>query len=177
MPHDHAKLTPLFASCLLAVALSACGGAGGSSTTTAPTSPPNVNGSYNLTGTYSQGTGSNSGVFGNMVISNQSGTTAVDSVSLKVLAFGSTTFAVNTDAATTDSVRAYATPGQVTVSNTGSFSVQWSGREVIPGIDSASCCAFALKFSGTASNGTISGDWTLTTDMPSSDHGTFSAAH
>lgn len=173
MFHDRALLTPLLAGCLLAVPLSGCGSSGtGPGTTT----PPNIDGSYNLTGTYSQGTGTNSGVFGSMVVSNQSGTTATDSVSLKLKAFGSTIFAVNTAPDPADSVRAYAVPGQVTVTNTGSFSAQWSGREVLVGIDSASCCAFTLMFTGTAANNSISGNWTLTTDMPSSDHGTFAAA-
>lgn len=174
MDHGRAPLTPLLAGCMLAVALSGCGS---SSTGPGTTMPPNIDGSYSLTGTYSQGTGSNSGVFGDMVISNQTGTTATDSISVKLKAFGTTFFAVNTAPDAADSVRARAAPGQVSVTNAGSFSVQWSGREVIVGIDSATCCAFTLAFSGTASATSISGNWTLTTDMPSSDHGTFSAAH
>lgn len=174
MPHDRARLTPLLAACLLVVGLSACGSSGSS---TGPTTPPNIDGSYSLTGTYSQGTGTNSGVFGNMVISNQNGTTAMDSVSVKLKSFGSTFFAVNTAPDAADSVRAHAAPGQVTLTNAGSFSVQWSGREVLVGIDSAACCAFTLKFTGSATDNAISGNWTLTTDMPSSDTGTFSAGH
>lgn len=66
-------------------------------------------------------------------------------------------------------------PAQAKLGSDGSFSLAFSGREEIFGIDPADCCAFTFSFEGKLSAGSIIGTWTLSRDMPSLDKGAFTA--
>jgi hypothetical protein len=155
----------------LALALPSCSS---SSSATEPATIPDVTGSYTITGTYSPRTGSDTGLFGTMDITGQTGGTATASMAVKLLDHGNTSFALNTP---DDAVSATVPASQAVVGSDGSFTLEFSGREEITGIDPADCCQFTFAFSGTVgSSGAISGSWVLTTDMPSQDNGTFNAA-
>lgn len=169
MYHSSARRTPRLAACLLVLALSGCSS---SSSPNEPTAPPDFEGTYAVTGTFAPRTTPNTGLFGSLVITNQSGTTATAAVAVKLLDNGNTGFALNIP---DPGVSATASPGQAQLKSDGSFSLELSGREELFGIDPAACCEFKLRFTGKLSARTISGNWVLTTDMPSSDNGTFEA--
>ncbi|HSM61255.1 MAG TPA: hypothetical protein VK849_10680 [Longimicrobiales bacterium] len=166
MPRNTTPFASRLALCLLALALPACS----SSPTAEPAEVPDFEGTYSLTGTYYGRT--DSGIEGTLEITGQSGTTATASVSVKVLDHGNTSFALNTPS---DVTVATAPPGQAQLGSDGSFSLAFSGREEIFGIDPADCCAFTFSFEGKLSAGSILGTWTLTRDMPSLDKGSFTA--
>jgi hypothetical protein len=168
MHRSHIPPHPRLTACLLLFALSGC-----SSSTTAPTEeapPPNFEGSYSLTGTYSGRDGV--AVDGTMDVTGQSGTTATARVAIKLMDHGATFFALNTPS---DAVAATSAPGTAQLGSAGLFSLALTGREEVFGIDPAACCAYTLTFKGALSDNTLSGTWTLTTDQPSSDKGTFTA--
>lgn len=156
---------------LMALALPSCSS---SSSSTGPETIPDFMGAYTITGTYSPRTGADTGLFGSLDITNQTGGTAAAAVAVKLLDHGNTSFALNTpDPGVTATVPA----GQAVLGSDGSFTLELSGKETISGIDPASCCQFTFKFTGSlGSSGAISGSWVLTTDMPSRDEGTFNAA-
>lgn len=165
--HRYALVHPLrLPSALMALALTSC--------SSSPTSPsmPDFTGTYTITGTYYPRTGQDTGLFGSLAITNQTGTTATASVAVKLLDHGNTSFALNTP---DDAVSATAPAGQAQLGSDGSFSLELSGTEEISGIDPASCCQFTLSFTGKQFNGNLSGTWVLTTDMPSRDNGSFGA--
>ncbi len=168
MHRDNAPTVPWLTASLFLVALSGCSSSATSPTEESP--PPNFEGSYVLTGTFSGRDGP--GVDGTLVISDQNGTTATADLAVRLLDHGNTSFALNTPS---DVVVATSAPGHAQLGSDGLFSLVFSGREEIYGIDPADCCAFTLTLKGALSANAISGTWTLTTDQPSSDKGLFTA--
>lgn len=156
----------------VALFISGLGGCSSSPTAEEATVMPNFEGTYSLSGSYDGRTG-DSGIRGEVVVSEQLDGTATVTASLKVRDNGNTSFALNADdpygGATTG-------PGVGQLEMDGSFRVSFSGREVIDGIDPASCCDARFEFNGRLSGDIISGQWSLTRDMPSYDSGTFLAS-
>lgn len=193
MHHSRAGLTLPITAGLLALAIAGCSSA---AKTTAPKTPPNVEGNYTITGTYNQATQNNvpnSGVFGSMQVTSQNGTSATDSIAF-VLEFGGAV-AVELDSIPTDTaaqnpircdhsvpfacVYAYGklAPAQATVGTDSSFSAVFTGKEVSWN-DPAPCCTDTLTITGKVSAGnTISGNWVITISAPINgrDAGTFVA--
>ena len=127
-----------------------------------------------LTGTCSGREGP--GVEGTLEITEQRGTTATAALAVGLLDHGNTFFGLNMPS---DVVAATAAPGRAELRREGTkalVSLVFSGREEISGIDPASGCAYTLSLTGVLFPDAIYGRWVLTTDLPSSDHGTFTAA-
>jgi hypothetical protein len=133
--------------------------------------PANFEVTYSLTGTYTGRPGN--AVAGTLVVSSQAGSAATVAISVLLNDHGNIFFALN---AVDPGVSATSTSRQATVKSDGSFSVTFSGREVIDGIDPASCCNYTFEVVGVLTGSSIQGSWTLTRDMPSLDTGTFTAA-
>lgn len=134
---------------------------------------PDFEGIYTLSGTLSGRDGP--AVEGTLEITGQNGGTAAAALTVKLVDHGNAFFALNT---TSDAMVANAAPGQAQLAKHGeksSFSLVFNGREEITGIDPADCSIYTLSLNGTLSGDTISGTWTLNTNMPSSDKGTFTA--
>jgi hypothetical protein len=150
--------------------LSGVAGCSSSSSTEVDGEIPDFQGSYSLTGTYDGRTGNR--MDGSLVISDQADGTATAEISVKLDDAGNVFFALN---APDPGVEATAGPGTAQLAADGSFTLAFSGREVISGLDPASCCNYTFTLRGTLSGGRIQGTWSLTRDMPSSDSGTFTA--
>jgi hypothetical protein len=134
---------------------------------------PDFQGIYTLSGTLSGRDGP--AVEGTLEITGQNGGTASAALTVKLVDHGNGFFALNT---TSDAMVANAAPGQARLAKHGersSFSLVFHGREEIAGLDPADCSIYTLSLDGALSGDTLSGTWTLTTDMPSSDKGTFTA--
>lgn len=143
--------------------------------TNTDTELPDFEGVYTISGTLSGRDGP--AVEGTLEITGQTGGTAYAALAVKLMDHGNTFFALNM---TSDAVAATALPAKAHLAEHGegpSFSLVFSGKEEIPGIDPADCFAYTLSLDGTLSGDTISGTWALTTNMPSSDSGTFTATH
>jgi len=130
----------------------------------------NFEGTYSLTGTYTGRPGN--AVAGTLVVSSQAGSAATVTISVLLNDNGNVFFALN---AADPGVSATSDARTATLKSDGSFSVTFSGREVIDGIDPASCCNYGFKVEGKLTGSSIQGSWTLTRDMPSLDTGTFTA--
>ena len=189
-----AGLTLPLTAGLLMLAIAGCSS---TAKTTAPQTPPNVEGSYAITGTYNLASNNNvpnSGVFGTMKISNQNGTSAKDSAVFVVEFNGNYAVMLDTIPADTATwknvsctgvdagcVAAYASvlpPAQVTLAADSSFSAVFTGKELSWNQDPTTCCTDTLTLTGKLSAGnTISGDWVLTISAPVNgrDAGTFVA--
>lgn len=135
-----------------------------------PDRVPEFEGSYALSGTYDGRT--HGSAEGSIVVSGQSGTTATADISVILRDNGNVFFALNRPF---PGISATSAPRQATLEADGSFSVTFSGREVIDGIDPASCCDYEFKFEGQLSGDQLAGRWSLTRDMPSFDSGTLTA--
>jgi hypothetical protein len=158
-----ARITAVFA---LAVLAAACG----SDSPTQQTEPLDFEGTYSLLGTYTGRPGNS--VEGSLVVSAQTATSATAAITVKITDNGITSFVLNF---TDPDLEASADPGSAVIGDDGSFSITYSGPEVISGLDPADCCNFTFTLQGTLSGDRISGTWTLTRDMPSLDSGTFQA--
>jgi hypothetical protein len=132
--------------------------------------PANFEGTYSLAGTYTGRPGN--AVAGTLVVSSQAGSAATVGISVLLNDHGNVFFALN---AADPGVSATSAARQTTLNSDGSFSVTFSGREVIDGIDPAACCNYTFKVEGVLTGSSIQGSWTLTRDMPSLDTGTFTA--
>jgi len=154
------------ATLMLAAGIAGCS----SSSTDSDGQVPDFEGTYSLSGTYDGRTGNS--VQGTLTISDQIDGVATATVSLKLSDNGNVFFALN---AADPGVSATSGPIAATLNNEGGFNVTYSGREVISGLDPASCCNYTFKLTGTLDGNRIDGRWTLTRDMPSFDQGSFSA--
>jgi hypothetical protein len=154
---------------VLALVLSAVG-CGSESPAEPDATMPDFEGTYSLLGTYTGRTGNR--VEGTLVVSSQLDAGATAAISVKLDDNGIVFFALN---AADPNVEATAGPGTAVLGTDGSFSISYSGPEVISGLDPADCCNFTFSMQGKLSGNKISGTWTLTRDMPSLDSGTFQA--
>jgi hypothetical protein len=161
------RSTPRIAAIVLVAAIAACDS---SSPTDQPAEMPDFEGTYTLLGTYTGRPGNS--VEGNMVVSSQTGAAATVAVEVKITDNGNTSFVLNV---TDPGLEASAAAGTATLQEDGSFTITYSGPEVIDGIDPADCCNFTFTLNGKLTGNVISGTWTLTRDMPSLDSGTFQA--
>lgn len=171
MHHDAIRPVRFLTALILSLGVTAGIAGCGSSPAEVELTMPDFEGTYSLLGTYTGRTGNS--VQGSLVISDQLESGATAAVSVKLDDNGNVFFALNAD---DPGVAANAVPGQATLAEDGSFSISYTGSEVISGIDPASCCTFTFSLRGTLSGDLISGTWTLSRDMPSYDTGTFSAS-
>jgi hypothetical protein len=155
----------------LVVLVAACSSSTGVDDNDVDNTPANFEGTYSLTGTYTGRPGN--AVAGTLVVSSQAGSAATVAISVLLNDHGNVFFALN---AVDPGVSATSASRQATVKSDGSFSVTFSGREVIDGIDPASCCNYTFEVVGVLTGSSIQGSWTLKRDMPSLDTGTFTAA-
>ena len=131
---------------------------------------PDFEGTYSLLGTYTGRTGN--AVEGTLVISGQTDASATAEITVRLSDAGNTFFALNfTDPVSQTTVG----PVTATLGTDGSFSASYSGRETINGLDPTSCCNTTFSLTGRLTDDRLSGTWSLTRDMPSSDTGTFAA--
>lgn len=188
MSRHRTQLSAFLTLCLSALALSGCGG--GKSSPTTPKTPPSVNGTYTIDGPCAVFGGSEvpnfNGLFGTMSITNQSGTTATNSVSLMLLDQGIIAMAIDSIpsdslVAVSDSLSNGTEPippaatipsAQVQVANDGTFSVTFNGTVALAG---SPAITYQLTFTGAVgSTGKITGNWSETWG-PNTERGTFTA--
>lgn len=158
--HRHAPVLALL------LTLSACS----SSPTQTDGEMPDFEGTYALQGTYTGRPGNS--VQGSLVVTGQSGRAANATITVRLTDNGNTFFVLNvSDPGLVASSGAEA----AALAEDGSFSVSYSGPEIIDGLDPADCCNFTFAMQGRLDGDRISGTWTLSRDMPSLDTGTFQA--
>ena len=156
--------------CLLIPALSLAACSSSSSEPEVSGEVPDFQGTYTLTGTYDGRTGNR--VNGTLTVSGQTDETATATISVQLNDAGIVFFALNDP---DPDVEATSGPVSAQLGADGSFRASFTGREVISGLDPASCCNYTFTLTGTLSSDRIVGNWSLTRDMPSSDSGTFAA--